>query len=146
MKRVKRIIAKEGLIILGLAVILYFSLLVLQNIPVGLPKYRLEFANGEIYSISINPEIRNDSDYNRFLAQAHNPSQKLVDKRIQEFIRTANIQSPLKSSKYINSNQVNISKIYSYFIGRLFILKLAFVYLILLLIRFINWAVRKLKE
>jgi len=146
MKSFKRIIAKEGLIILGLAVILYFSLLVLQNVPVGLPKYRLVFANGETCSISINPEIRNGSNYSRFLAQVYSPSQKLIDRRIKEFIRMANIQSPLKSSEYINSSQVNISKIYSHFIGQLFILKLVFVYLVLLLARFISWAVRKLKE
>jgi len=145
MKSFKRIIAKEGLIVLGLAVILYFSLLILQNVPVALPKYRLEFANGEICYININPEIRNHPDYNRFLAQAYNPPQKLVDKRIKEFIRTANIQSSLRNSRYINANQVYISERYSYFIGGLFILKLAIVYLVLLLIRFISWAVRKLK-
>ena len=142
----ERIIAKEGLIILGLAVILYFSSLLLQNAPIVLPRYRLEFANGEVCLININPEIRNDFNYNQFLSRAYSPSPKLVDKRIREFIRTANIKSPLENSKYINPNQIYLSKIYSCFMGGLFILKVAIAYFILLLVRFIAWAVGRLKR
>ena len=146
-KKIKRIIAKEGLITLGLAIVLYLLIvLFFQNVPVTLPKYRLEFANQEVYIISINPEIRNDSNYKKLLEEAHNPPPKLIEKRIQEFIRAGNVKSALKSSSCINSGQIYISKLYSYLLGITFILKLAIAYLILLFIRFVIWAVRKLNE
>jgi len=144
---IKRIIAKEGLIILGLSIVLYFFIfLFLQNVPVALPKYRLEFANGGIYTIIINPEIRNDSDYKKLLEEAYNPPPKLIEKRIKEFTRAGNIKSVLKSSSCINSHQVYISKLYSYLLGVTFILKLAIIYLILLFARFTIWALRTLKK
>lgn len=147
MNKIKRIIAREGLIILGLAVVLYlFIFLFLQNVPVALPKYRLEFANGEIHTININPDIRNDSNYKKLLEETYNPPPKLIEKRIKEFIRAGNIKSVLKSLSCINSNQIYISKLYSYLLGVTFILKLAIVYLILLFVRFIIWALRTLKE
>ena len=125
---------------------MYLFVLLLQNVPVALPKYRLEFANGEVHAISINPEIRNDSNYKKLLGEAYNPSPKLIEKRIKEFIRAGNVKSVLKSSKCINSNQIYISKLYSYLLGVTFILKLAIAYLILLFARFIIWALRTLKE
>ncbi|MBU0548687.1 MAG: hypothetical protein KJ710_05720 [Candidatus Omnitrophica bacterium] len=143
-KMIKRIIAREGLIILGLSVALYFFVLLFQNVPVALPKYRLEFTNGEIHTININPEIRNDPNYKRLLRETYNPTPKLIDKCTKEFIRATNIKSALKSSKCINFNQIYISKLYSYFFGILFIFKLAIAYLVLLLVRFIIWAVRAL--
>jgi len=147
MNKIKRIIAREGLIILGLAVVLYlFIFLFLQNVPVALPKYRLEFANGEIHTININPDIRNDSNYKKLLEETYNPPPKLIEKRIKEFIRAGNIKSTLKSSNCINSNQIYISKLYSYLLGVTFILKLAIAYLILLFARFIIWALRTLRE
>jgi len=146
-KKIKRIIAREGLITLGLAIVLYlFIFLFLKNVPVALSKYRLEFANGEVHTISINPEIRNDSNYKKLLEESYNPPPKLIEKRIKEFIRAGNIKSALKSSTRINSSQIYISKLYSKLLGVIFILKLAIVYLILLFARFIIWAVRTLRE
>jgi len=145
-RKIKWIIAKEGLIILGLSVVLYLFILLLQNVPVALPKYRLEFANGEIHDININPEIRNDPDYKKFLREVYNPPPKLIQKRIKEFIRAVNIESDLKNSKCINSTQLYISELYSSLLGVTFILKLAVVYFILLFARFIIWALRILRE
>lgn len=146
-KSINRVIAREGLIILILSVVLYLSIfLFFKNVPVTLLKYRLEFANGEIHTININPEIRNDSNYKRLLEEAYNPPVKLIEKRIKEFTRAENIRARLKSSKCINSNQIYISKIYSYLLGMTFILKLAIVYLILLFVRFIIWSLRILNE
>jgi len=145
-QKIKWIIAREGLIILGLSAVLYLLLLLFKNVPVALPQYRLEFANGEICTININPELNNDSNYNRLLEAAYSPPPKLVEKRIKEFIRAGNIKSTLKSSALINSNQIYISKLYSNLLGVMFIFKLAIAYLILLLFRFIIWAARILKE
>jgi len=144
-KKIKRIIAREGLIILGLSVALYLFIFLLKNAPVALPRYRLEFANGEICTININPALNNDANYNRLLEEAYNPSPKLIEKRIKEFIRAGNIRSALKSSTRINSIQIYISKLYSKLLGVVFVLKLVIVYLILLLARFIIWALRTLR-
>jgi len=145
-KTVKRIIGKEGLIVLGLAIVLYLFILLLQNIPVALPRYKLEFADGGIYTININPEIRNNSDYKKLLKEIYNPSSQLINKRIKEFTKTTNIKSALKSFRCINTNQIRISELYSYLIGVLFIIKLAIMYLFLLLARFIVWAIKTQKE
>ena len=146
-KKIRRLIAGEVLIILGLSIVLYFLVsLFLQNVPVVLPKYRLEFANGEIHTISINPEIRNDSNYKKLLEEVYNPPPRLIEKRIKEFTRAGNVKSALKSASCINPNRVYLSKLYSRLLGVTFVLKLAIAYLILLFVRFIIWVVRTLRE
>jgi hypothetical protein len=145
--KIKRIMAREGLIILGLAVALYiFTFFLLQHVPVALPKYRLEFANGEIYTITITPEIRNDSNYKKLLKEAYDPSPKLIDKRIKEFIGAGKVKSALIGARCVNSYQVYLSKLYSYLLGIAFILKLAVIYLVLLFIRFYVWAIKRFKK
>jgi len=118
----------------------------MQKVPVALPEYRLEFANGQTHSIVINPEIRNDSNYRKLLEETYNPPQKLIEKRINEFIRAGNIRSALISSQCTNSNWLRMSKAYSYFLGINFVLKLVVIYIILLFARFIVWAVRTIKK
>jgi hypothetical protein len=144
-KKIKWIIAREGLIFIGLGIILYFLMLFLQNIPVVLPKYRLEFTNGQMHSIMINPEIRNDSNYKRLLREVHNPSPKLIEKRIREFMQMENIKSSLKQAKCINSTQLYVSELYSFILGIPFIFKVFVIYLFLLFFRFILWAIKILK-
>jgi hypothetical protein len=144
-KKIKWIIAKEGLIFIGLAIVLYVLLLFLQNIAVVFPKYRLEFANGQIHTIVINPEIRNDSDYKRLLREVHNPAPKLIEKRIKEFMQMENIKSSLKEAKCINSTQLYISELYSSLLITPFIFKVFIIYLTLLAMRFIIWAIRVLQ-
>jgi hypothetical protein len=142
MVKIKRVIAKEVLIILGLGIALYFILILFQNIPVVLPRYRLVFENGETRVLSISPEIRNDYNYRKLLEEAHNPSSKFVERRLREFVKESSIRSALKSSCYINSTQVYLSRLCSRLLGTLFIVKLAIVYLVLLLVRLVAWAVR----
>lgn len=136
-----KIIAREGLIIAGLAIVLYFlTSIFLQNVPVAYPKYKLEFANGEIHVIYIFPEIRNNPNYRKLLEETHSPSPKFIQKRIKEYIKAENIKPALKSSVCINSNQIYISRLYSRLLGITFVLKLFIIYLVLLPIRFIIWA------
>lgn len=142
---IKRIIAKEALVILGLAGFLYILVhFFLQNVPIALPKYKLDFGNGETYNLDIIPQIRNYSDYNEFLEVAYNPPPKVVEKRVKEFMKVMNIRSQLKSARLINSKQLYLSKAYSRFVGVSFIVKLLFLYLFLLLIRFVVWALKVL--
>ena len=146
MNKIKFIIAREGLIILGLAALLYvFISFFLQKMPVAMVKYRLEFANGQANVISINPEIRNDYDYKKLLEQTYDPPPDLIQKRINEFIKSGNIKSALKSFRCVNTNQIYLSRLYSRILGAWFIFKLAIVYIILLLARFIFWSVKILK-
>jgi len=142
----KKLIAREGLIFIGLAIILYMSLFFLQDIPIVFPKYRVEFTNGETRTININPEIRNDSNYKRLLREAYHPSPRLIEKRVKEFIQIENIKSTLKEAKCINSKQLYISELYSFLLGIAFIIKVFIIYFILLIIRFIIWAIGILKE
>lgn len=142
-KRIKTMVAKEGLIILLLSMALYFLVtFFLQNMPILLPRYRLEFTNGEMHTINIFPEINNSYNYRRLLEEAYNPSPRLVEKRIKEFIKSENIKPALQSKVYINSHQVYISRLYSRLIGLTFALKLIIIYAVLLFIRFIIWSSR----
>ncbi|MBN2830853.1 MAG: hypothetical protein JXL82_01035 [Candidatus Omnitrophica bacterium] len=146
-RKVKRVIAKEALIILGLSCVLYILIrFFLQNVPIVLPKYRLDFANGETHSLNIMPEIRTYSSYSKFLEEAYNPPTKLLEKRIKEFTRVMNIKSALRNKKFINPHGVYISRLYSRLLNTPFILKLIFIYLFLLSIRFIIWAVKVLTK
>lgn len=132
-KKIKRIIVREGLIIMGLSIILYFLVsLFLQNVPVVLPRYRLESVNGETRTTNIFPEIRNDSNHKRLVEEAYNPSSQLIEKRIKEFIKVGNVESVLKSSNNLNSKQIYISRLYSRILGLTFVLKLFIIYIILL--------------
>jgi len=146
MKKIKWIIAREGLIVLGLAVVLYLLVIFFQNVPVALPQYRLEFANGSAYTISINPKLRNDYNYKNLLKETYLPSQQLIKERVKEFISLARIKSPLKSARCVNAIQIKVSKLYSQFFGVLFIFRVFIIYFILLLLRFIFWSVRILKN
>ena len=141
---INKIIAKEGLIIIGLVIVLYAVLHFLPEMPVVFPKYKLEFLNGETYIIKIYPEIRNGYNSNEIIEEALNPPPKLIEKRIKEFTDTAHIKSGLKGSYYVNSAAVYCYKVFFSFFGKFFVLKVLIVYLVLLLIRFIVWAVRTL--
>lgn len=143
--KINGLIAKEGLIILGLAVVLYIFVMIFQNMPVALPKYKLTFADGRKYTINIQPKLSNSSSYKVLLKNAYNPSQKVVQERIKEFIKTANIKPALKGSQFVNSFQVRVSELYSQFFSLLFVLKVLIVYFILLFLRFIFWAAGAMK-
>ncbi len=143
---INKIIAKEGLIVIGLAIVLYAVLHFLPEIPVVFPKYKLEFLNGETYTIKVYPEIRNGYNSNEVIEDALNPPPKLIEKRIKEFTDTAHIKSGLKGSRYVNSTAVYWYKLFISFFGKFFVLKVLIVYLVLLLIRFIVWALRTLRK
>ncbi len=146
MNKINGIIAKEGLIILGLSAALYLFVMLFQNMPVALPKYKLQFVDGRAYTISISPKLTNNPNYKSTLKDAYNPSLRLVNERIKEFIEVAKIKTALKSSRCVNSFQIYVSSLYSQFFSLLFVFKVAIVYFILLLLRFILWALRALKE
>jgi hypothetical protein len=145
-KQINWIIAKEGLIIIGLAIVLYLLMRVFSQIPIVFPRYQLEFVNGETHTINIYPEIRSGYNSKEIMDAALNPTPKVIAKRIKEFMDTAGIKSALKEPRCVNRGAVYGSKVLVRFLNKPFVLKLFILYLILLLGRFIIWAVRKLKE
>jgi hypothetical protein len=146
MKKIRWILAKEGLILLASAVVIYVALLFLRDIPVVYPKYRLEFENGDVRTIYIRPEIRNDFDYKRLLREVHNPEPGLINKRIEEYRRMEGISPSLKEAKCVNTAALGISELYSSLLGVMFIFKVLIVYGMILTVRFIAWSLKALKE
>lgn len=143
---IKRITAKEGLIFLGLGVLLYLILLIMPDIPCQFPKYKLEFENGKSYIVIISPELSQDCDKKNFIKESLNPPPQLVSKRIKEFIKDNGISLRLKAANQINSTEVNVSKFFLSFFSLNFIVKIIIVYSFLLVFRFIIWAIKALKE
>jgi hypothetical protein len=145
-KKINWIIAKEGLIIIGLAIVLYLLMRVFSQIPIVYPKYRLEFVNGETHTINIYPDIRSGYNSKEIIDAALNPTPKIIAKRIKEFMDAAGIKSALKEPRRVNPGAIYGSKLLVRFLNKPFVLKLFILYFILLFSRFIIWAVRKLRE
>jgi hypothetical protein len=143
----KRIIAREGLIIIAIAVGMYFLVSFLsEKIPVIYPKYRLAFADGKTYDIDIYPQVDYAQVFNprAFLKEVCLPSQKLITKRIEEFRKNAKVTSSLKDSRCVNSTQLYFSALYSRFLSQHLLLKTLYVYGFLVALRFTLWAMRVL--
>ncbi|MCK9594328.1 MAG: hypothetical protein PHH68_03680 [Candidatus Omnitrophica bacterium] len=140
-KQINRIIAKEGLIIIGLGIALYLLLRVFTQIPIVFPKYRLAFVNGQTCTINIYPEIRSGYNSKELMEEALNPAPKLIKKRIKEFMDTAGIKATLKGSRCVNPGAIYRSRLFVRFLNKPFIFKIFILYLTLLLIRFVAWAV-----
>lgn len=146
-KRIDKIIAREGLIILALGIVLYFSSSFLcRHIAAVFPKYRAEFANGKAYTIDIYPDYYYSTDSKSELRRFFHPNEKVVQKRINELTKRENINSPLKETKLINSKQLYLSEQLFNLLSLNLFIKVAILYFLLAIIRFIIWAVRILKK
>jgi len=112
------------------------------------PEYKAYFADGSVYVVTIYPDIAYSKVRNPrvFLKEVHNPSPRLITQRIEQFARRANINSGLKDIRCINNWQLRLSEAYSFILTQSFPVKILFVYLVLLLARFIFWAVKTLKK
>ncbi|MDD4910277.1 MAG: hypothetical protein PHR44_06330 [Candidatus Omnitrophica bacterium] len=149
-KAAKRIIAREALILTGMIVIWYaFASISPGDIPIVYPKYKVRFANRAAHIIEVYPEIGYSNVSNRkaflkFLQEVHHPSSKLIRRRIEEFARSANISAALEKAELVNNIQIKLSDAYARFWSQNLLVKIGFVYLSLLLIRFIVWAIRAL--
>jgi len=146
---INKILAKEGLILLGVSAVLYFLITPLyRNIPIVFPVCRVQFANNSSYTIPIYPDIDYGkiSDIRIFLKQIHNPPQKLIAKRIEEFSRGTKINSPVKDVHCVNKWQVGLSEFSSAILSHNLLIKVLFVYSLLALIRFIFWSIKTLRR
>jgi len=108
----------------------------------------LKFANGSNYIIEIYPDI----DYSKvrntrsFLDEVNNPDPRLISKRIEEFSKRIKVDSELKSAVCINKVQLYFSNLASNVLIQNLPVKILFVYLSLLILRFLIWAVIALKQ
>ncbi len=143
----KKIIAIEGLIIIGVAIVLYFIMFFCKTAPVVYPKYKAQFDGGKEYAVVVYPEINYKEAFNSgaLLKEIHNPSSRLISKRIEEFAKEANIKARLINAQCMNSKQLRLAEAYSNILLEPFIFKVFFVYIFLLLIRFIVWAVKTIR-
>jgi len=146
-KRIDKIIAREGLIIIGLGIVLYFSTSFLcQHISAIFPKYRIEFTNGKAYTIDIYPDYYYSKNSKQELREFFHPNGKVIQKRINEVIKRENIDSSLKETKLINSKQLYFSEQLFNLLSLGLFIKVIIIYLLLALIRFIIWAIAALKK
>jgi len=145
-KKINRLIAREGLIVLGLGIVLYLALSAAANISVPLLKYRLEFDNGKSYVILISPDLSQGFNKKKLIRDSLNPSPRLISRRIDEFIKDNRIDSKLKYAQPVNNRQVGFHKFLFSFFSFNFLTKLFIIYLVLLAARFVIWAAGILKE
>jgi len=145
-KKIKRFIAREGLIYLGISFILLLLILSPLRIDAVFPQYKLTFEDGTTVDITIYPEENVNGYTVRDLNKVYQPEQILIKKRISEYVKGSSITSPLKHAEATKETQVYISEVMAKLLRlNLFILALI-LYLILLAFRFSIWAVRTLKE
>ena len=143
---IRRIIAREGLIIILIGLILGFSFSFLrQNIPAAFPKYRLEFNDGRVYIIDIHPDYYYAPDAQRAMREFFEPGSRILEKRRNEFIKQADIRSPLKEARLIRTWQLYLSRLLFKFLSINLLLATGIIYLFLTIPRFIFWAIKMFK-
>lgn len=145
-QKLRRIVAKEGLIILGLGIALYLILTIMPHPAFTFLKYKLELGNGDSYVVTISPELSDNYDKKRVIAESFHPSPQLIIKRLNEFMRDNNINQEIKNSYPINSKEIALQSFAVSLLTLNFFIQLAIMYSILLLTRFIVWAVNTLRR
>lgn len=130
---------------IGISSVLLWHHFLGPSIHLEYPKYRAIFANGEKHIFTVYPENNDSINFREFLKAAYNPSSDLIHKHLDELIKSENILSQAIEIEYISSKHENIVHSYHNFISLNILLKIAVIYFILLLIRFIVWAIKMLK-
>lgn len=147
--KIKRIIAKEGLIIIAIALVLYLFKTFVPALPFPYPKCRLEFQDGSSNIVDIYPEIKaaelaGKISPNQIVKRYHYPTPELISKRIEKFIRDNKKTSALLDTKCVNEKQLYWYRVYFNFLFQPLPFRTVSIYLFLLLLRFIFWAARTL--
>jgi hypothetical protein len=150
MRKIKLIIAKEGLVIIAVAILLYAFKTFVPSLTFPYPKYRLEFQDGSSNIIEIYPEIKTSEisgsgSSSELVTRYQHPTPELISKRTAQFIKASNKKSPLLDAKCVNETQLHWYRIYFDFFFQSLLIRTLAIYLFLVLIRFIIWALRILK-
>ena len=150
-KNIKRIIAREGLIIIAIAMILYLFKTFVPSLPFPYPKYRLEFQDGNSNIIDVYPDINTSElsgkiSSSELVRRYHHPTPELLSKRIEKFIRDNKNGSSLLDAKCVNEKQLYWYRAYFNLLFQPLLFRTLTIYFFLLLIRFILWAISILRE
>ncbi|MDO8661984.1 MAG: hypothetical protein Q7K98_02020 [Candidatus Omnitrophota bacterium] len=150
-KKIKRIIAKEGLIIIAIAAIMYIFKTFVPSFTFPYPKVKLAFQDGTSNIIEIYPEMTTSELAGKIgpsglIKKYHCPTPELISKRIDKFIQENKKTSALVDKKCVNEKQLYLYRAYFNFLFQPLPFRTLTIYLFLLLIRFIGWAVRVLNK
>jgi hypothetical protein len=144
--KVKRIIAREGLIIIAIVAIFELAQVFLfSKIDFSPPMYKIQLSNGSCMYVAIYPEIHTTSNSSHdLIAEMYNPSLTVVKKRIKEFTEMNRINCV--NASRIRSWRDAIKEQAAYFLTLNIVLQGLILYLSVSILRFIIWAVRMLRE
>ena len=142
MKKIKWLIAREGLIVLAIAAVFMLAKgAVFSKIEFLPPQYELHLTNGSRMYIRIYPEIHPAAAFNpACFKEMYHPSPALVDKRIKEF--TESNQIVCVNASRVASWRDGIQEHAADFLARNIFLQIGLVYLFLSILRFVIWAAR----
>jgi len=147
--KLKKIIAREGLILLIITIVLYISSFFIVISPAP-PKFEAEFTNGETLTFYVTPKYdfsRKDSKYDiEYIKKWYYPKPEEIFKELNVSAKEKNITSELINIRCVNSGQLYIHSLYTYFLSYNFIIKVLILYILISIIRFIIWAIKTLKE
>lgn len=147
-KKIKRVIAREGLILLEIAFILYCAGLFLFSkfIP---PKseYKVTLLDDSIRYIPIYPDAGsfNYSTKIEVMRKIYEPTQSLIMQRVKEFEEREKV-TVVGSVEAVSSPGKSIMMVLLYFIMVGLLFQTIYIYLFVSLLRFIFWAIKTLKE
>ncbi|MBU4346248.1 MAG: hypothetical protein KKH29_02850 [Candidatus Omnitrophica bacterium] len=151
-KNIKKIIAREGIILLGIAILYYLFLLFLgSTITSVTPKYKITFIDGQTHTIEITPKFDfskegEDSYPKKYIKEWHYPLQKNILDSVEKLIERENIKSEVEKIELINSKKLNISYLLFSFHSLKLFFQIVILYSVYLFIRFIIWAIKILRE
>ncbi|MFA5096436.1 MAG: hypothetical protein WC478_03745 [Candidatus Omnitrophota bacterium] len=150
-QKIKWMIAREGLIIIVIAGILYLARTFAPALACPYPKVKLEFQDGSSHIIEIYPEITAAElagmvNPNELMRRYQYPGQELISRRINKFIRENKKGAVLVNSRCVNERQLCWYRSYFDFLYQSWPLRTLAIYLFLALFRFIFWAVRFLRK
>jgi len=148
--KINRIIAREGLIIIVIALVLYLFKTYVPSLPFPYPQCKLVFQDGSSTIIDIYPDIRAQElagkiSPNEIVKKYHYPGPELISKRTEKFIRDNKKSSPLVETKRVNEKQLYWYRAYFNFLFQPLPVRTLSIYIFLLLLRFIAWALRTLR-
>ena len=132
-------------------IIFYLFRTFIPSLPFPYPEYKLEFQDGssniiDIYPDIITSELAGKINPKELVKRYHYPAPELLSKRTDKFIRDNKKSSLLLDAKCVNEKQLYWYEVYFDFLFQPLLFRTLTIYLFLLLIRFIIWAVRMLKE
>lgn len=136
MKKFKRILVKEVLIIIALlSIALSFDLFLFSKIAFSPPKYKLQLSDGSSIYLAVYPDITTGKSSQELVKEMYQPAPELVKKRVEEFSRLNKVKCI--EAVRVDSLQDSLNPFLARFIALNTALKALIFYFFLLALRFI---------